>query len=433
MNTIAFQTLGCKLNFSETATLSRLFIEQGYQKVGFNQASDVYVINTCSVTEEADKKCRQVIRKAIRQNPEATVIVTGCFAQLKPKEIINIPGVSLVLGANEKLDFNRYLAHIQGQKTPETHTCEINEVDRYFAAHSLSERTRSFLKVQDGCDYPCTYCTIPKARGKSRNATVESIRVQAESIAAKGIRELILTGVNIGDFGKSTGESFFDLIKALEQVKGIDRIRISSIEPNLLTDEMLDHIAKSKVIMPHFHIPLQSGSDTVLRLMKRRYNTKIFIEKIERINRLMPHAAIGIDVIVGFPGETDELFEETELLLNSLEFMNLHVFSYSERPGTPASTYEHKVGETEKQHRSQILHRISDKKQRAFNEKFLNSERVVLVENKHRNGNWYGFTDNYIKVELQGENIKTNQFINVQMIKQNTDLSVVGRENQTLV
>jgi len=270
MQKIAFHTLGCKLNFSETATLSRLFINEGFEKIPFNQKADVYVINTCSVTGTADKKCKSAIKKAIKQNPKATVIVTGCFAQLKPKEIVNIPGVSLVLGANEKLNFDKYLEQINQKKAPEIHSCEISEVDNFFSAYSLNERTRSFLKVQDGCDYPCIYCTIPKARGKSRNGTIAKMIEKAKDIAAHNVKEIILTGVNIGDFGKSTGESFLDLIKALEQVEGIERIRISSIEPNLLTDEIIQLVAESSKLMPHFHIPLQSGSDEMLRTMKRR-------------------------------------------------------------------------------------------------------------------------------------------------------------------
>ncbi|MBN2669194.1 MAG: tRNA (N(6)-L-threonylcarbamoyladenosine(37)-C(2))-methylthiotransferase MtaB [Bacteroidales bacterium] len=415
MPTIAFHTLGCKLNFSETATLSRLFVEKNYQKVSFNQVADTYVINTCSVTELADKKCKQAIRKAIRQNPESTVIVTGCFAQLKPQEIVNIPGVSLVLGANEKLNLSKYLEHIQQKKSPESHSCEIDSVENYFGAFSLNERTRSFLKVQDGCDYPCTYCTIPKARGKSRNESIADLVSKAEVIAQNGIKEIILTGVNIGDFGKSTSETFFDLIKALDQVEGIDRIRISSIEPNLLTDEMLLYISQSQRIMPHFHIPLQSGSDEVLSDMKRRYNTKMFREKIERINALVPHAGIGVDVIVGFPTETDELFEEALNFINSLNIMALHVFTYSDREGTVATAMEKSVPFSNRQHRSKILHQLSEKKQRYFNEQFIGQTRPVLTETYRNRATMYGFTDNYIRVEVPYDKRYKNKIVQVRL------------------
>ena len=416
MRKIAFHTLGCKLNFSETATLSRLFIEEGFEKVPFKERADVYIVNTCSVTGSADKKCKTAIKKAIKQNPEASVIVTGCFAQLKPKEIVNIPGVSLVLGANEKLNFDKYLEQINEKKAPEIHSCEISEVDNFFSAYSLNERTRSFLKVQDGCDYPCTYCTIPKARGKSRNGTIAELISKAEDIAKHNVKEIILTGVNIGDFGKSTGETFFDLIKALEKVDGIERIRISSIEPNLLTNEIIEFVANSKVIMPHFHIPLQSGSDQVLQTMKRRYNTALFKEKVSLINQLIPDAAIGVDVIVGFPSESDEYFAEAEAFINSLDIMNLHVFTYSERSGTPAVDIKPIVAHNKRQKRSKQLHVLSDKKQRFFNEKYLNTVRPALMEVSNNKGVMYGFTDNYIKVELPFDKSLQNSIVNVKLI-----------------
>ena len=415
MQKIAFHTLGCKLNFSETATLSRLFIDQGFEKVGFNQQADTYVINTCSVTGTADKKCKQAIRKAIKLNPKATVIVTGCFAQLKPKEIVNIPGVSLVLGANEKLNFNKYLEQINTKKAPEVHSCEISEVNNFFSAYSLNERTRSFLKVQDGCDYPCTYCTIPKARGKSRNGTIAEMVEKAKDIAAHNVKEIILTGINIGDFGKSTGEKFIDLIQALDKVEGIERIRISSIEPNLLTDEIIQYVADSKKIMPHFHIPLQSGSNSVLKTMKRRYNTSLFKEKVELINKLIPNAAIGVDVIVGFPSESDENFAEAETFINSLDIMNLHVFTYSERADTPAIDIKPAVLGPVRTERSRKFHILSDKKQRFFNERFLNTERLALMETGNNKGIMYGFTDNYIKVELPFDGNLKNAIIKVKL------------------
>lgn len=415
MQKIAFHTLGCKLNFSETATLSRLFIDEGFEKVDFKSKADIYILNTCSVTDSADKKCKSAIRKAIRLNPNAKVIVTGCFAQLKPKEIVNIPGVSLVLGANEKMNFSKYLEQINSKETPTIHSCEISEVDNFYSAYSLNERTRSFLKVQDGCDYPCTYCTIPKARGKSRNGTIAELVEKAKDIAKHSVKEIILTGVNIGDFGKSTNESFLDLVKALEKIEGIERIRISSIEPNLLTDELIEFVAQSKVIMPHFHIPLQSGSDQILRNMKRRYNTKLFRNKVELINQLIPDAAIGVDVIVGFPSEENEHFEEAEDFINSLDIMNLHVFTYSERPGTPAVDIKPVVPKKERQNRSQRLHILSDKKQRHFNERFIDTERPVLIEMINENNTMYGFTDNYIKVELPFDQNLLNKIVNVRL------------------
>ncbi len=415
MQKIAFHTLGCKLNFSETATLSRLFVTEGFEKTVFNKKADVYVINTCSVTGTADKKCKAAIRKATRLNPEATVIVTGCYAQLKPKEIVNIPGVSLVLGANEKLNLDKYLEQINNRKAPEVHSCEISEVDNFFSAYSLNERTRSFLKVQDGCDYPCTYCTIPKARGKSRNGTIAQIIEEAEDIAAHAVKEIILTGVNIGDFGKSTNETFFELIQALDKVEGIERIRISSIEPNLLTDEIIKYVANSKKIMPHFHIPLQSGSDHILKTMKRRYNSNLFRQKVELINKLMPHAAIGVDVIVGFPSESDTHFEEAKTFINSLDIMNLHVFTYSERSGTPAVDIKPIVPIKKRQERSRQFHVLSDKKQRYFNERFLNTERSALIEIMNSNGIMYGFTDNYIKIELPFDKDIQNQIVKVRL------------------
>jgi len=415
MQKIAFHTLGCKLNFSETATLSRLFVNEGFEKIPFNQEADVYVINTCSVTGTADKKCKSAIKKAIKQNPKATVIVTGCFAQLKPKEIVNIPGVSLVLGANEKLNFDKYLEQINQKKAPEIHSCEISEVNNFFSAYSLNERTRSFLKVQDGCDYPCTYCTIPKARGKSRNGTIAEMIEKAKDIAAHNVKEIILTGVNIGDFGKSTGESFIDLIKVLDKVEGIERIRISSIEPNLLTDEIIRFVAESNKLMPHFHIPLQSGSDEMLKTMKRRYNTSLFREKVELINQLIPDAAIGVDVIVGFPSELDEHFSEAETFINSLDIMNLHVFTYSERSGTPAVDIKPVVPISKRQERSRQFHVLSDKKQRFFNERFLNTERYALMEMMNDNGLMYGFTDNYIKVELPFDESLKNKIVKVKL------------------
>ena len=417
MKKIAFHTLGCKLNFSETATLSRFFIAEGYETISFNKKADVYLINTCSVTATADKKCKQAIRKAIRLNPSAKIIVTGCFAQLKPKEIVNIPGVSLVVGAQEKLNLPLYLKHIDTKEAPKIYSCESDKVSNFFPAYSLHERVRSFLKVQDGCDYICTYCTIPQARGKSRSGKIVDLINEAEEIAKSGLKEIILTGVNIGDFGKESTEDFFALIQALDKVDGIERIRISSIEPNLLTEEIINYIATSKKIMPHFHIPLQSGSDNVLRDMKRRYDTNLFREKITYINKKIPHAGIGIDVIVGFPTESQKLFEETVNFINNLDIMNLHVFTYSERANTLAASMKETVPIDIRHKRSKYLHLLSAKKQRFFNEQFLFTKQNVLIEHKDKEGYLLGFTENYIRIKLPYRANLKNKIISVKLTK----------------
>jgi len=397
---VAFQTLGCKLNFSESSTIARDFTENGFSRVKFNEKADVYVINTCTVTDQADKKCRQAVKKITKQNPDAVVAVVGCYAQLKPDEISNIPGVDIVLGANEKFKLFHFIEEFEQEKAPITHSCEIDEVEQFDAAYSSGDRTRSFLKIQDGCDYPCTYCTIPKARGKSRNNNIEQTLKQANEIAAKGYKEIVLTGVNIGDFGQSTNESFFELIQQLDEVKGVERYRISSIEPNLLSDEIIEFVANSKSFLPHFHIPLQSGTNEILKLMKRRYNRERFASRIEKIKELIPDAFIGVDVIVGFPGETNELFNETYLFLESLDISFLHVFSYSERPGTGSVTIPDKNSSKVIADRSKALHRLSDKKHKAFYKKNIGTSHKVLIEAKNNSGKMYGFTENYLKVEL---------------------------------
>jgi threonylcarbamoyladenosine tRNA methylthiotransferase MtaB len=397
---VAFQTLGCKLNFSESSTIARDFTQKGFSRVKFNEKADVYVINTCTVTEQADKKCRQAVKKITKQNPDAVVAVVGCYAQLKPNEISNIPGVDIVLGANEKFKLFRFIEEFEKGKTPITHSCEIDEVEQFDAAYSSGDRTRSFLKIQDGCNYPCTYCTIPKARGKSRNNNIAQTVEQANEIAAKGYKEIVLTGVNIGDFGQSTNENFFELIKQLDEVEGVERYRISSIEPNLLSDEIIEFVADSKSFLPHFHIPLQSGANEILKLMKRRYNRERFASRIEKIKELIPDAFIGVDVIVGFPGETDELFNETYRFLESLDISFLHVFSYSERPGTASVAISGKNSSKVIADRSKALHRLSDKKHKAFYEKNIGTSHKVLIEAKNNSGKMYGFTENYLKVEL---------------------------------
>jgi len=397
---VAFHTLGCKLNFSESSTIARDFTERGFSRVKFNENADVYVINTCTVTEQADKKCRQAVKKITKQNPNAIVAVVGCYAQLKPGTISNIPGVNVVLGTNEKFQLFKFIEEFEKEKTPINHSCEIDEVEQFDAAYSSGDRTRSFLKIQDGCDYPCTYCAIPSARGKSRNGTIEKTLEQAKEIASKAYKEIILTGVNIGDFGKSTGETFLELIRELDKVKSIERYRISSIEPNLLSDEIIKFVAKSQKFLPHFHIPLQSGSNEILKLMKRRYNRERFAGRIKKIKKIIPDAFIGVDVIVGFPCETDELFDETYRFLDGLDISFLHVFSYSERPGTVSANMNGKNSSKIITERSKALHQLSGKKHRDFYKKNVGSKQKVLIEAKNNNGKMYGFTENYLKVEL---------------------------------
>jgi threonylcarbamoyladenosine tRNA methylthiotransferase MtaB len=399
-NRVSLHTLGCKLNFSETSTIARQFKEKGFDRVDFGKESDVVIINTCTVTGIADKKCRQAIKKAKKVSPNAYIAVTGCYAQAEAEKIANMPGVDLVLGMNEKFNFFKYVESLDKKKTAQIHSCETNEIDAFHSAYSSGDRTRSFLKVQDGCNYPCTYCTIPSVRGKSRSNSVSSAIIDAEEIALKGFKEIILTGVNIGDFGRGTDENFFDLVKGLDRVNGIERYRISSIEPNLITDEIIDFTISSDKFLPHFHIPLQSGSSKILRLMKRRYNTEMFRKKIEYINLKIPDAFLGIDVIVGFPGETREDFEETYSFLDSLNISFLHVFSYSIRPGTPAEKMPGHVSSSEIKYRSDRLHELSETKHRMFYQQFIGTEQKVLFEGAKQNGSMFGFTENYIKVEV---------------------------------
>lgn len=400
----AYYTLGCKLNFAETSTIGKLLAEQGIRKVRPREKADVCVVNTCSVTELADKKCRQAIRRISKQHPGAFIVVTGCYAQLKPDEVAHIEGVDLVLGAEQKLDLLRYLDTLDKKTTQGAVVASAAKDIRTFSPScSADDRTRHFLKVQDGCDYFCSYCTIPFARGRSRNGTIASLVEQAAEVARQGGKEIVLTGVNIGDFGKSTGESFIDLIRALDEVEGIVRYRISSIEPNLITDEAIDFVAASRRFAPHFHIPLQSGSDEVLQLMRRRYDTALFRHKIEKIKAVMPHAFIGVDVIVGTRGETDAYFETARAFIESLDISQLHVFSYSERPGTAALKIDYAVDPQTKHLRSQQLLDISDRKLHAFYEAHSGCEAEVLFEHARKEGKMYGFTENYIKVEVPYE------------------------------
>ncbi len=416
-HTVAFYTLGCKLNFSETSTIARHLQEEGYKRVPFNDAADIYVINTCSVTDTADKKCRYVIHKALRTNPRAFIVVTGCFAQLKPHSLMNMKGVDLVLGSNEKFDLKNHLDNLEKKAVAEVYAGNIAKDKRFMPSYSSGDRTRTFLKVQDGCDYMCSYCTIPHARGRSRNGTIAQTIEQAREAARAGAREIILTGVNIGDFGKSTGESFFDLVQTLDKVDELERIRISSIEPNLLSTDIIEFVARSKKFMPHFHIPLQSGSDKVLQLMKRRYDTALFKNRVNTIRHHLPHAFIGVDVIVGVRGETLEEFETTRAFLSSLDVSQLHVFTYSERANTQALKIEHHVPVDERKRRSQVLHQLSDEKLKDFYRRFVGKTAPVLFEAQHSNGTMLGFTHNYIRIEAPYNPKLTNQIAEVKLTK----------------
>jgi len=407
MNTkkVAFYTLGCKLNFSETSTIARSFKDEGFERVEFSETADIYVINTCSVTENADKRFKTIVKQAQKVNEDAFVIAVGCYAQLKPEELADVDGVDLVLGATEKFKITDYLNDLSKNEMGEVHSCEIDEADFYVGAYSIGDRTRAFLKVQDGCDYKCTYCTIPLARGISRSDKLENVLTNAAEISAKGIKEIVLTGVNIGDYGKGEfgnkkhEHTFLDLVKALDEVDGIERLRISSIEPNLLKNETIDFVAGSNTFVPHFHIPLQSGSDALLKLMKRRYMSALYTDRVTQIKRVMPNACIGVDVIVGFPGETEERFLETYNYLNDLDISYLHVFTYSERDNTPAAEMEGVVPNKVRKKRSKMLRGLSAKKRRAFYESQLGNTCTVLFEGENKEGYIHGFTENYVKVK----------------------------------
>uniref|UniRef100_UPI00404775EC tRNA (N(6)-L-threonylcarbamoyladenosine(37)-C(2))- methylthiotransferase MtaB n=1 Tax=Polaribacter sp. TaxID=1920175 RepID=UPI00404775EC len=402
---VAFYTLGCKLNFSETSTIARNFNDEGFQRVSFEEPADVYVINTCSVTDNADKRFKSIVKSALKQNDEAFVIGVGCYAQLKPEELAAVDGVDLVLGATEKFNVTSYINDLTKNEVGEVHSCEIEEADFYVGSYSVGDRTRAFLKVQDGCDYKCTYCTIPLARGISRSDKLTNVLKNAKEISEQGIKEIVLTGVNIGDYGKGEfgnkkhEHTFLELVKELDAVPGIHRMRISSIEPNLLKDETIDFVTKSDSFVPHFHIPLQSGSDDLLKKMKRRYLKNTYTNRVQKIKAKMPDACIGVDVIVGFPGETDEHFLETYNYLNDLDISYLHVFTYSERPKTEAAVMEGVVSKKVRNKRSKMLRGLSVKKRRAFYESQLGSTKTVLFENENKEGYIHGFTENYIKVK----------------------------------
>ena len=425
---VAFYTLGCKLNYSETSSIGRLFESGGYSIVNFEEGADVYVINTCSVTDFADRKCRKIVRQALRTSPDAKVVVVGCYAQLKPQEISEIPGVDLVLGAAEKfriMDYVDTLTKAQGKGM--IRAGEVKEVKDFVNAFSFGDRTRSFLKVQDGCDYKCSFCTIPQARGASRSDTIESAVANAYKIGAMGVQEIVLTGVNIGDFGNGTevieglkpkkNELFIDLVKALDEVENVSRIRISSIEPNLLTSEIIEFVAQSKRFMPHFHIPLQSGNNKQLTLMRRRYKRELYEERVQKIKAVMPHCCIGVDVIVGFPGETEEDFLETYRFIQSLDVSYLHVFTYSERANTDAADMESVVSVEERRRRNEMLRMLSDKKKRYFYEQYENTTRPVLFEQDSDKSIMSGFTDNYIKIEAPYNPILINEIAQVALLQ----------------
>lgn len=402
---VAFYTLGCKLNFSETSTIARNFQQDGFERVDFEEPADIYVINTCSVTDNADKQFKQIVKKALKINEKAFVAAVGCYAQLKPEELAAVDGVDLVLGATEKFKLTDYINDLSKNDRGEVHSCEIEDADFYVGSYSIGDRTRAFLKVQDGCDYKCTYCTIPLARGISRSDALQNVLRNAAEISAQGIKEIVLTGVNIGDYGKGEfgnkkhEHTFLDLVQALDKVEGIERLRISSIEPNLLKNETIDFVAQSRTFVPHFHIPLQSGSNAILNKMKRRYLRELYAERVSKIRQVMPHACIGVDVIVGFPGETDEHFLETYYFLQELDISYLHVFTYSERDNTEAVEMPNVVANNVRSKRSKMLRGLSVKKRRAFYESQIGTSRTVLFESENKEGYIYGFTENYVKVK----------------------------------
>jgi len=427
MPSIAFYTLGCKLNFSETSTIGRQAREQGFEVVDFKDAADIYVINTCSVTENADKKCKRTVKEAKKANPDSSVVVIGCYAQLKPQEIIDIDGVDMVLGAAEKFNLMQHLEKIKEERNVVLNR-NIKETREFVPGYSFGDRTRSFLKVQDGCDYFCTFCTIPLARGKSRSNTVEETIKVAQEVAQTAVKEVVLTGVNIGDFGVDTDESFYDLIVELDKVEGVDRFRISSIEPNLLENRIIDFVAQSERFVPHFHVPLQSGSDELLKKMRRKYLRDLYSDRVARIKQIMPHACIGVDVIVGFPGETDEHFEETYNFIRDMDVSYLHVFPYSARANTTARKMDDQVPQEVKNERAQRLRILSNKKKMAFYTEHLGTVRTALMEAENKDGFMYGFTENYVKVRLPFDAQKINEQIQVVLKSIADDGTVVAEE-----
>ncbi|MGL4582263.1 MAG: tRNA (N(6)-L-threonylcarbamoyladenosine(37)-C(2))-methylthiotransferase MtaB [Flavobacterium sp.] len=424
---VAFYTLGCKLNFSETSTIARNFTEEGFDRVDFEEVADIYVINTCSVTENADKQFKQIVKKAQKKNDKAFVAAVGCYAQLKPEELASVDGVDLVLGATEKFKITDYINDLSKNDMGQVHSCEISEADFYVGSYSIGDRTRAFLKVQDGCDYKCTYCTIPLARGISRSDTMENVLLNAKEISAQDIKEIVLTGVNIGDYGKGEfgnkkhEHTFLELVQALDTVEGIERLRISSIEPNLLKNETIDFVSKSRTFVPHFHIPLQSGCNDILKKMKRRYLRELYVERVEKIREVMPDCCVGVDVIVGFPGESDEKFLETYNFLNELDISYLHVFTYSERDNTEAVDMDEVVPMNVRNKRSKMLRGLSVKKRRAFYESQIGKEKTVLFESENKEGYIHGFTENYVKVKTPWDPALVNTLHAVKLTKIDED------------
>lgn len=432
LNSVAFYTLGCKLNFSETSTISRQLETAGLVKKEFTDSADIYVINTCSVTDHADRKCKKVVKEALKYNPNAFVVIIGCYAQLKPNEIANIPGVDLVLGAAEKFNLIEHLSGIEKKNDKAgIFNQNIKETNVFIPGFSIGDRTRSFLKVQDGCDYFCSFCTIPLARGKSRSHTIEETLKVANEVSKTDIKEVVLTGVNLGDFGVQNGETFYDLLLELDKIEGIDRYRISSIEPNLLEDRIIEFVSKSEKIMPHFHIPLQSGSNTILKSMRRKYERELYVDKVQKIKSLMPHCSIGVDVIVGYPGETDEEFLETYNFIRDLDVSYLHVFPYSERAQTTAAKLKDKVHQFKRNERTEMLRILSEKKKQAFYNSQLNTNHSVLFENEEKNGKMYGFTDNYIKVEADYDPLLINEITEVLLCDINPEGFALSEINYT--
>ncbi|MEK6494161.1 tRNA (N(6)-L-threonylcarbamoyladenosine(37)-C(2))-methylthiotransferase MtaB [Myroides odoratimimus] len=424
---VAFYTLGCKLNFSETSTIARNFAEEGFDRVDFEEVADIYVINTCSVTENADKQFKQIVKKAQKKNDKAFVAAVGCYAQLKPEELASVDGVDLVLGATEKFKITDYINDLSKNEMGQVHSCEISEADFYVGSYSIGDRTRAFLKVQDGCDYKCTYCTIPLARGISRSDTMDNVLKNAAEISAQNIKEIVLTGVNIGDYGKGEfgnkkhEHTFLELVQELDKVEGIERLRISSIEPNLLKNETIDFVSKSRTFVPHFHIPLQSGCNDILKKMKRRYLRELYVERVEKIREVMPDCCIGVDVIVGFPGESDEKFLETYNFLNELDISYLHVFTYSERDNTEAVDMDEVVPMNVRNKRSKMLRGLSVKKRRAFYESQIGKEKTVLFEGENKEGYIHGFTENYVKVKTPWDPALVNTLHAVKLTKIDED------------
>ncbi len=443
--TVAFHTLGCKLNFAETSTIARNLKENGYNKVEFENAADVYIINTCSVTENADRECRAVVRKALHHNPSAFVAVIGCYAQLKPEEIAAIDGVDLVLGASEKFNLSYYLHHLHKKEKAEIHSCEVESAGFFVSSYSLGDRTRAFLKVQDGCDYSCSYCTIPLARGASRSDSIEHVLKQANEIASKGVKEIVLTGVNIGDFrsqqsvdgqqwtvDREPSTNFLSLIKKLDEVEGIERFRISSIEPNLLTDEIIEFVSTSKKFVPHFHIPLQSGSDKILKLMRRRYLRDLYVDRVSKIKSLMPHCCIGADVITGFPGESEADFSDTYNFINGLDVSYLHVFTYSERDNTEALKIKDIVPISERKRRNKMLRILSQKKLHHFYRQHIGKTFPVLFEKEEKEEMMHGYTPNYIKVTVPFDSSLINQLVEVELNNIKDDMTVSANILETV-